>query len=65
MSRGACNRKFLPRVLTYGVGLLGFDANLLEDNALGVGRTTERAILHVSRPFVSLWFIRRSLRTWT
>jgi hypothetical protein len=29
--------------LTYGVGLLGFDADLLENNALGVGRTTEGA----------------------
>jgi hypothetical protein len=34
--------------LTYGVGLLGFDADLLENNALGVGRATEGAGLESS-----------------
>jgi hypothetical protein len=33
---------------TYGVGLLGLDTDLLEDDALGVGGTTEGAVKSVS-----------------
>jgi hypothetical protein len=40
------NRIILPGTSTYGVGLLGFDADLLKDDALGVGRATEGAIHH-------------------
>ena len=36
--------------LTYGVGLLGFDADLLKNDALGVGRTTEGAISSTLAP---------------
>lgn len=34
---------------TYGVGLLGLDTDLLEDDALGVGGTTEGAVKHQSQ----------------
>lgn len=51
---------------TYGVGLLGFDADLLENNSLGVRRTTEGAII-LSVPAAvrlqSVWLGR--WRTWT
>ncbi len=47
---------------TYGVGLLGFDADLLKDDALGVGRTTERAASMSVVP-LSIRIIHRPLRT--
>ena len=50
--------------LTYGVGLLGFDADLLKDNALGVRRTTEGAI-SMSVAQLSIRMFRKLLPTST